>query len=167
MKKYPPLIVGAVAATVVGALVAGAHAATPKAQTPHDRAVAIVAKMTVDEKISQLHGIKTSTEYRTVPAIPRLGIPKLLLTNGPAGVSTGGLTQPSATALPAPIALAASWDLLIRSRHVLHALPLLEAALGSFGARRSPKGRGTGVVAASRDSGGDHAPVLTGSASRP
>ena len=111
MKKYPPLIVGAVAATVVGALVAGAHAATPKAQTPHDRAVAIVAKMTVDEKISQLHGIKTSTEYRTVPAIPRLGIPKLLLTNGPAGVSTGGLTQPSATALPAPIALAASWDL--------------------------------------------------------
>jgi len=68
------------------------------------------------------------------------------------------------------------WDLLIRSRHVLHALPLLEAALSSFGARparssfgarRSPKGRGTGVVAASRDSGGDHAPVLTGSASRP
>jgi radical SAM superfamily enzyme YgiQ (UPF0313 family) len=27
------------------------------------------------------------------------------------------------------------WDLLIRSRHVLHALPLLEAALSSFGAR--------------------------------
>jgi radical SAM superfamily enzyme YgiQ (UPF0313 family) len=63
------------------------------------------------------------------------------------------------------------WDLLIRSRHVLHALPLLEATLGSFGARRSPKGRGTGVVAASRDSGGDHAltrpGALTGSASRP
>jgi len=28
------------------------------------------------------------------------------------------------------------WDLLIRSRQVLHALPLLEAALASFGARR-------------------------------
>lgn len=27
------------------------------------------------------------------------------------------------------------WDLVIRSRHVLHALPLLEAALGSFGER--------------------------------
>src|SRR5262249_60736007 len=66
--------------------------------------------MTLDEKISQLHGIKTTTEYRTVPAIPRLGVPKLLTTNGPAGVSTGGVTQPSATALPAPIALAASWD---------------------------------------------------------
>jgi radical SAM superfamily enzyme YgiQ (UPF0313 family) len=29
------------------------------------------------------------------------------------------------------------WDLLIRTRRVLHALPMLEAALGSFGARRS------------------------------
>jgi hypothetical protein len=28
------------------------------------------------------------------------------------------------------------WDLLIRSGQVLHALPLLEAALGSFGKRR-------------------------------
>src|SRR6266508_2285285 len=72
---------------------------------------AVVAGMTLDEKISQLAGIHTSTEFRTVPAIARLGIPKLLLTNGPAGVSTGGVTQPSATALPAPVALAASWDL--------------------------------------------------------
>ncbi len=32
------------------------------------------------------------------------------------------------------------WDLLIRGRQVLHALPLLEAALSSFGARRSPSG---------------------------
>ncbi len=99
-------------ATVIAAAVAvPVHAATRATPTPHDRAVAIVAQMTLDEKISQLHGIRTSTEFRTVPAIPRLGIPKLLLTNGPAGVSTGGITQPSATALPAPIALAASWDL--------------------------------------------------------
>ena len=58
------------------------------------------------------------------------------------------------------------WHLLIRSHHVLHALPLLEATLGSFRARRSPKGRGMGVVAASRDSGGDHALTLTGSRER-
>jgi len=32
------------------------------------------------------------------------------------------------------------WDLLIRSRQVLHALPLLEASLQSFGARRSVAG---------------------------
>src|SRR5262245_18797915 len=81
------------------------------AATPREQAIALVARMTLDEKINQLHGIRNSTEDRTVPAIPRLGIPKLLLTNGPAGVSTGGVTQPRATALPAPIALAASFDL--------------------------------------------------------
>jgi radical SAM superfamily enzyme YgiQ (UPF0313 family) len=32
------------------------------------------------------------------------------------------------------------WDLLIRTGRVLHAMPLLESALGSFGARRSPVG---------------------------
>ena len=112
MRKLPTLLAAATAATVVTALVGPARAAGPApAATPVEQAKALVAKMTIDEKIAQLHGIKTSTEYRTVPAISRLGIPKLLLTNGPAGVSTGGVTQPSATALPAPIALAASWDL--------------------------------------------------------
>jgi beta-glucosidase len=72
--------------------------------------------MTQDEKLSQLAGVRDDTKdiYRVVPAIPRLGIPALLLTNGPAGVSTGGSRnpahQPLATALPAPIALAASFD---------------------------------------------------------
>jgi len=112
VRKLPTLLAAATAATVVTALVGPARAAGPApAATPVEQAKALVAKMTIDEKIAQLHGIKTSTEYRTVPAISRLGIPKLLLTNGPAGVSTGGVTQPSATALPAPIALAASWDL--------------------------------------------------------
>ncbi|MFD8493688.1 glycoside hydrolase family 3 C-terminal domain-containing protein [Amycolatopsis sp. NPDC059657] len=78
--------------------------------TPRQRATELVAQLTLDEKINQLAGIKTDTEYRTVPAVERLGIPKLLLTNGPAGVSTGGIVQPEATALPAPLALAASWD---------------------------------------------------------
>jgi beta-glucosidase len=86
------------------------------AQTPEARAKAIVAKMTVDEKIDQLHGIRDDARdlYLIVPAIARLGIPALLLTNGPAGVSTGGSRnpdhQPLATALPAPISLAASFD---------------------------------------------------------
>jgi beta-glucosidase len=104
------LVVGT-ATAIAAAVAVPVYAASRTTPTPHDRAVAIVARMALDEKISQLHGIRTSTEFRTVPAIPRLGIPKLLLTNGPAGVSTGGITQPSATALPAPIALAASWDL--------------------------------------------------------
>jgi beta-glucosidase len=77
---------------------------------PVAQARAIVGQLTLDEKIGQLHGIRTDTVYRYVPPVPRLGVPELLITNGPAGVSTGGVTQPLATALPAPISLAASWD---------------------------------------------------------
>ena len=75
------------------------------------RAKAIVAKMTLDEKITELHGIRTPTEFRYIPGIPRLGIPPLQMTNGPAGVGPGGAgPQKEATALPSPLALAASWD---------------------------------------------------------
>src|SRR6266540_3025086 len=111
VRKYVPATLAAAVAATFAVSMGHAGAATPAAATPRERAVAVVARMTLDEKISQLAGIHTSTEFRTVPAIARLGIPKLLLTNGPAGVSTGGVTQPSATALPAPVALAASWDL--------------------------------------------------------
>jgi beta-glucosidase len=114
-----PNLLGAV---LVFAVVAGTGTAVglalgaTAAPTPEARAQAIVARMTLDEKIDQLHGIRDDARdlYRIVPAIPRLGIPALLLTNGPAGVSTGGSRdpahQPLATALPAPISLAASFD---------------------------------------------------------
>ncbi|HZP06744.1 MAG TPA: glycoside hydrolase family 3 N-terminal domain-containing protein [Terracidiphilus sp.] len=76
-----------------------------------ERAKQLVAKMTLDEKITELHGIHDETGYRMVPGVPRLGIPALHITNGPAGVGPGGASpQPPATALPAPIALAATWD---------------------------------------------------------
>ena len=75
------------------------------------RARQIVAKMTLDEKITELHGVRDATRYRMVPGVPRLGIPDLWMTNGPAGVGSGGASpQPPATAMPAPIALAATWD---------------------------------------------------------
>jgi beta-glucosidase len=75
------------------------------------RARQIVAKMTLDEKITELHGVHDATRYRMVPGLPRLGIPDLWMTNGPAGVGPGGASpQPPATAMPAPIALAATWD---------------------------------------------------------
>jgi len=71
----------------------------------------IVAQMTLDEKISQLHGIKDQANYRVVPGLPRLGIPALTVTNGPAGVGPGGPGhEGKATALAAPISLAATWD---------------------------------------------------------
>ena len=82
------------------------------------RARAIVAKMTLDEKITELHGIHTPEHYRYVPGVPRLGVPAFPMTNGPAGVGPGGASpQLRATALPAPIALAASWDPALALRY--------------------------------------------------
>ncbi len=67
--------------------------------------------MTVEEKISQVHGIYDENHFRYVPGVPRLGIPPLQITNGPAGVGPGGSgPRGEATALPAPIALAATWN---------------------------------------------------------
>src|ERR1017187_7743064 len=75
------------------------------------RARQLVARMTLEEKFAQVHGIKDATRFRFVPGVPRLGIPELRVTNGPAGVGPGGAgSQKPATAWPAPIALAASWD---------------------------------------------------------
>ncbi len=82
------------------------------AQTPDARARAIVAQMTLDEKILELHGVGgASPTLRFVPGVARLGIPSFTVTNGPAGVSYGTISpRKFATALPAPLALAASWD---------------------------------------------------------
>ena len=83
-----------------------------QAQSPDERARAIVSRMTLDEKIQELHGVtRTPTEARMVAGISRLGIPPLRITNGPAGVCNGGPGhQGPATAMPAPILLAATWD---------------------------------------------------------
>ncbi len=82
-----------------------------RAQDYNARAKAIVSKMTLQEKIDQLHGIRTATHHRYVPPLPRLHIPAMLVTNGPAGAGPGDPTpQEPATALPAPISLAATWD---------------------------------------------------------
>src|SRR3989440_8256105 len=106
----------AVALAVVGALLtvpAAANAEPARPPTPEQRAAALVAQMTLDEKISQMHttGKGAGGIARLVPGIPRLGIPDLRISNGPAGVGTGSVPdQPSATALPAPVALAATFD---------------------------------------------------------
>lgn len=78
----------------------------------------IVEKMTLDEKIAQIHGIENEQHYRYIPPLPRLGIPALRITNGPAGVGPGDTgPQPRATALPAPIALAATWNPALAHRY--------------------------------------------------
>jgi beta-glucosidase len=86
-------------------------AVSSQAQDFDARARELVSKMTLQEKIDQLHGIHDTNHYRYVSPVPRLNIPALHVANGPAGVGPAGDDpQLPATALPAPIALAASWD---------------------------------------------------------
>lgn len=73
-------------------------AATP--DSLETRIDALVHALTLEEKIDLLGGTGFATQ-----AVPRLGIPALNMTDGPLGVRWD-----SATAFPAGIALAASWD---------------------------------------------------------
>ncbi|MGW5617860.1 beta-glucosidase [Streptomyces sp. NPDC003877] len=73
------------------------------------RVEGLLARLTLEEKVSLLHG---ATDPRPlgqagyVPGVARLGIPSLRLADGPAGVR---VTR-HATALPAPVMLAAAFD---------------------------------------------------------
>jgi beta-glucosidase len=115
------VVVGVTIALTAGPAVAGAAPRRePQRPTPEQRAEALVAQMTLDEKISQMHTTEKGAGgiARLVPGIPRLGIPDLRISNGPAGVGTGSVpTQPSATALPAPVALAATFDTGLAHRY--------------------------------------------------
>jgi len=78
--------------------------------SPDQRASLLVSQMTLAQEAQETAAVSTTTESREVPAIPSLCIPALLLTNGSAGISTNGPVQEPATALPAPISLAATWN---------------------------------------------------------
>lgn len=92
------------------------HAAEPRpwmdtALSPQARAELLVHAMTLDEKILELHGSQSSEHRRYVAPVDRLGIPALRITNGPVGVGPGDDPDvPPATALPAAIGLASSFD---------------------------------------------------------
>ncbi|MEO5711849.1 MAG: glycoside hydrolase family 3 C-terminal domain-containing protein [Luteolibacter sp.] len=75
----------------------------------------LLSRMTLDEKISILH----ADSKFTTAAIPRLGIPRRWLSDGPHGVredigpdtwESSGHTDDFATAMPAAICLAATWN---------------------------------------------------------
>jgi beta-glucosidase len=90
---------------------AGIAVAQDKANDSDARARKIVSEMTLQEKITELHGMHDDVHQRYVPPITRLGIPGFRIANGPAGVGPGDEHhQLPATALPAPIALASTWD---------------------------------------------------------
>ncbi len=45
------------------------------AQDSEARARELVKRMTLDEKVQELHGIREPGHFRYVPGVPRLGIP--------------------------------------------------------------------------------------------
>ena len=92
--------------------------------SPDERASLVVKEMTLDEKVSLLHGtgmiglgpmsplaVKSNGGAGYVVAIPRLGIPALQISDAAYGVRTSGENGRYSTALPDDLAGAASWDL--------------------------------------------------------
>src|SRR4051812_22423637 len=67
-----------------------------------ERVEAILSKMTLEEKIDMLGG----TAGFFVRDLPRLGLPKLKMADGPIGVRNFG----PATAMAAGVSLAATWN---------------------------------------------------------
>ncbi|WP_418955828.1 beta-glucosidase family protein [Streptomyces tritici] len=86
-----------------------APAAPARAAAPGRRVEELLGKLTLDEKVSLLHGATdphSLGQAGYVAGVPRLGIPPLRLADGPAGVRV----RENATALPAPVMLAAAFD---------------------------------------------------------
>ena len=92
--------------------------------SPDERASMVVKEMTIDEKITLLHGtgmaglspmsplaVHSNGGAGYVPGIPRLGIPAIQMSDAAYGVRSSGENGRYSTALPADVAGAASWDL--------------------------------------------------------
>jgi beta-glucosidase len=113
--------------TVLSPLVAGQSDNQPwmnPSLSPDERASLLVKQMTLDEKISMLHGTGlrglgpfsplaagSNGGAGYVPAIPRLGIPAIQESDAAYGVRGSGENGRYSTALPSDIAGAATWDL--------------------------------------------------------
>ena len=87
--------------------------------SPDRRAELVLQQMTLDEKVTLVHGIVPSRQLHSLggagfaPGIPRLGIPDVQSTDGRSGVGATPARGRYATALPSALALAASWDLAL------------------------------------------------------
>jgi beta-glucosidase len=92
--------------------------------SPDERASMVVKEMTLDEKITLLHGtgmqglspmsplaVQSNGGAGYVVGIPRLGIPAIQMSDAAYGVRMSGENGRYSTALPSDVAGAASWDL--------------------------------------------------------
>src|SRR5258706_12156046 len=82
--------------------------------SPYERVNLLLAQMMLDEKIEMVHGdFPAPYGFYNAP-IPRLGILALTMADGPAGIRVArqDVNEGKATAMSAPIGLAATWDLM-------------------------------------------------------
>ncbi|MFM7189062.1 MAG: beta-glucosidase [Armatimonadota bacterium] len=94
-------------ATLVGQQSTIAQTTATYPLTP--RVLQLIGKLTLDEKLSLVRGASDPNNLGQagyIPGVPRLGIGPLRLTDGPAGIRVG---KP-ATAMPAPVAMAATFN---------------------------------------------------------
>ncbi|GAB2463282.1 beta-glucosidase [Conyzicola lurida] len=81
-------------------------------QEATDRAAALLAQMTLEEKVDMLHGeLNNYYGFYNAP-IERLGIPALTMADGPAGtrIANPEVNGKRSTELPSPLLMAATWD---------------------------------------------------------
>ena len=98
-----------------------------KTLPPDQRADLVIRQMTLDEKISLLHGggfravlggpnappTRSLGGAGFIPGIPRLGIPDLQMADAAVGVTRGAVYGRYSTALPSTVSEASSWDLQV------------------------------------------------------
>ncbi|MEU4694985.1 glycoside hydrolase family 3 C-terminal domain-containing protein [Actinoplanes sp. NPDC023714] len=73
----------------------------------------LLQQLTLEEKVSLL----TGQDFWSLPAIPRIGLASLVMSDGPVGVrGTGYAPDDPSIALPSPTALAATWDVALAER---------------------------------------------------
>lgn len=85
------------------------------AEPLEQRVSQLLAALTLKEKTSLMYGVKppaSSKPVGYVPWVPRLGVPPLVLSDGPVGLRDSGraVNPRPATALPASVSLSASFD---------------------------------------------------------
>jgi beta-glucosidase len=92
--------------------------------SPDERADLVIKELTLDEKVALLHGVGMPTDEAVTPenaasnrgvgyvvGVPRLGIPGIDMSDAAYGIRSSGVNGRYATALPANVAAAASWDI--------------------------------------------------------
>src|SRR5213593_394556 len=108
--------IGATSAQAAGRC--GSHPWCNTSLSPDQRAGLLLGALTQDEKISLLAGDDlfgvgggAHSHTGTSDGVPRVDLPTIYYTDGPMGVRSG-----MATAMPAPLGIAATWDPALATR---------------------------------------------------